>query len=793
MKNKINIIIFFLCALFFISCASVPSQPPGQTADNQEFFLEEDDEEINEELQADLEVQDNEIEDPKELQERQAEGELEEIEDEFAEFIEDEEEQIEEIPESAPEEQEIALNDTEEQQADDSEEEWEEFNEEEEQAVQGEDPSSEPVEGEQQIADADQPVSEDETGALDEGPIAQEEQLEEYEEAGLEESSETVAEETASGDTGGGSLRQITNIRYQSNNIYIDTLGGSLSYRSRFNEATKQLVIEIPSAVLVDQLKWPYIMKEFQSHFALLQADQKTEDTVRIIVQMRPLASAPSIIQKESGDGLIVSSSVQDLTDSTVLTADQDIMEEEEEQPFSEEQPSVEDQSEQILGAKTIDEFLLGTHKFYGHPITLDVKDANVRDIIYFLAEDTGINMIVSNGISPAEKISISLKEVPWDQALVLIMKHKKLGYIRRGNVVIISTLGEIQEERKFLEQILANRDKYAKLYLEIIPIEYAKASAISSQIEIFKTKNNDKVFINVDSNNNFLIIRETEEAMVKMKKLIKELDRTPKQVMIAAKVVEVNENFEKNFGVSWRLTGTPFSLGGFGQSINITPSPLFSLLPDPPDSGTVGSNFRVGTLPVVGDLDAFLGLAETEQQVRVLSSPRIVALNGQSASVNQSSESIGFSAVSTQSGSQTQIQKSTLTTSLTVTPNITNVNSIYMTVNMTRSFPGARVGQGESSAEPTFTRAATTEILVNNGQTAVIGGVYESINRESLLGLPILKYIPFVKWLFSKTNTSEAKTELLLFLTPSIISLDQERRESAAKEASQKSFSKSS
>ena len=452
---------------------------------------------------------------------------------------------------------------------------------------------------------------------------------------------------------------------------------------------------------------------------------------------------------------------------------------------FSEEEAFAEDSDDldsKILRAETIYDFLLKDHKFYGSRITLDVRNAKLKDILYFLAEDTGINMIVSQNISDAETINVRLKNIPWDQALILIMKRKKLAYVRRGSVITIATLAEFEEEQQKIEQFVQRKEATDPLKLEIIPIAYARVSNLMNKISIFKTL---KGKIEVDTENNSLVIYDTETALMKMKALIQELDRTPKQVMIAAKIVEVTENFTRNFGINWGFTsGSPFnfSIGPLGRLEIGSVSPLSFLSSRTPASGTIGSHLRIGNFPFFGDLDARFGIEESEGTARVLASPRIIALNGKSANVIQQTESISFSSNVSEGGAiSNTVEKSPLSLVLNVTPNITNVNSVYMRISMNRSFEGARVSEGTSSAAPSNSRSANTEILVKSGQTAVIGGIYETRESKTFLGFPILKYIPLVKWLFSQTDSENVKTELLLFLTPRIINIDDENQAEVA------------
>ena len=744
LKKALAVFLVLFFVLFMTACATTDVQQAENefSSEEEEDFLDE--EESDDDLLTELDKPDEESTADETLQteEKAAENELEDIEDEFAEFVEEEEEEEEE------QEQPVEVAESEPQQ--------------EETVVSNDDPSEAVEESTMADVGVDQEVVDQEVSE----PVE----------------SEPVAEDSSVDDSG----VRVVDIRYENGQIFVDTVGGEVSYRSRFNEATRQMVLELEGAVIVDQLKWPYIMKEFQSSFALLQADQKTDNVVRIIVQMRPSVSAPSVVQKEDNSGLIVSGSVVDLTDSNSITAENSVDDETsledtmDDTALNDEEggevfSDSEDRGEsQILHAETIYDFLLKEHKFYGNRITLDVRDAKLKDILYFLAEDTGINMIISENIPDTSKVNVRLKNIPWDQALILIMKRKQLAYVRKGSVITIATVQEFEQEQRRIEQLKQQQEASAPLKMEIIPISYAQASQLSAKISIFKTI---KGRIETDNENNSLVIYDTESALVKMKSLIQELDRTPKQVMIAAKIVEVSDNFSKSFGVNWGFTsGDPlsFSIGAIGSLEVSSISPFNFLAGSTPNSDTIGSHLRIGTFPFLGDLEARFGIAENEGTVRVLSSPRIIALNGKSADVVQSTESISFTSnIGPGGASSTTVQKSPVSLNLSVTPNITNVNSIYMRVSMNRSFEGARQGQGESSAAPTNSRAANTEILVKSGQTAVIGGIYETQESDSLLGFPLLKYIPLVNWLFSQTIENKVKTELLLFLTPRIINID--------------------
>ncbi len=800
--NKLLLLIF---TFFFYSCASVDTQEDMSAYDYEdeeegEFLSSNNEEESYDE---EMEALSEEGFVTAQSEEKEAEDELKEIEDEFAEFADEEVEYAESTEEALTEgesQEEVTTEIAEEPQ---------------DEEVQGEviTETTEELPGEM-VSESESDIAGDNLETADQVELGLEatpagETVSDVNEVlEGEVSGEQIAEESIS-ETPAGEPEQIvqqsvqdsdssnvriTNIRYENEQVYIDVAGGIPSYRSRFNEATRQFIIEVPNAILMDNLRWPYIMKEFQSGFALLQADQKSENVVRIIIQMRPESPAPLIAETDAG-GFIISTSSDLVEDTASFVADVDseqaegqILDGEDalsEETFSEEGSIPEDGEALFLQAATIYDFLLNEQKFYGKPITLDVRDANLKDILYFLAEDSGINMIISDQIKDA-KVNIQLKEVPWDQALFLIMKQNDLAYIREGNVVTIASIKDFEARQSKLNAIKLQREASAPLKLEIIPIAYAQASKILSQINIFKTTRGN---VQADSQNNSLIIRDTEEAISRMKKLIEDLDRTPKQVMISAKIVEASEDFSRSFGISWFVPGESVSPSiGPLSNIEITPAPLLHALPGAPDTGTLGSNLLIGTFKGLGDLDVRLGFAETNGSARVLSSPRIMALNGEAASVNQNSESIAFSAVIPEGGggSQTQIQRSPLQLSLQVTPEITNVDSIYMQVNVNRSSEGQReTDDSGSSARPVSSRSARTRILVKSGQTAVIGGIYETRETESLRGIPFLQNIPVISWLFSQSNRDKFRTELLLFLTPRIIDIGKGSADVAANTSS--------
>jgi type IV pilus assembly protein PilQ len=249
-------------------------------------------------------------------------------------------------------------------------------------------------------------------------------------------------------------------------------------------------------------------------------------------------------------------------------------------------------------------------------------------------------------------------------------------------------------------------------------------------------------------------------------------------QVLIEGKVVEASEQFSREFGVRWGFTGREINLGGdlALQRNNLTISPGGVKTGSP-----FGYNLRLGTLDVLGDLDAALSLAERETEVRIVSSPRVVTMNNKEANISQETNIFIPTPQPTVGGATPLLtyEKERIPLSLKVKPQITNGGDVIMEVNLTRSFVGVRT---DGIPPDVNQRAATTNVMVRNGQTAVIGGVYQSDVSETENGVPWLRKIPILGWLFKSKTFSSEKNELLLFLTPRI--LGQGNSDNSAKEA---------
>jgi type IV pilus assembly protein PilQ len=434
------------------------------------------------------------------------------------------------------------------------------------------------------------------------------------------------------------------------------------------------------------------------------------------------------------------------------------------------------EKEEQILGARTLEDFLSGTVKFYGRPISIQVNEANVQDVINFIADESGVNIVISEDVQG--RISLKLRQIPWDQALVIVMRTKGLGYVRQGNVIRITRLETLQAETRAAKDIVDAQTRLTPVRVKVIPVSYATVGEMATQIQPFLSADRGRVVS--DPRTSSLIVTDTAEVLARIERLVKELDLPPTQVMIEGKIVEASESFSRTLGVNWGFSGVPLQIsggGGFsGSPVNMLTTFGSSTVTSAVLGGQSASlNLNIGTLDFFGNLNARLGLAQAETMVKVISSPRIVTMNRAPAQISQKGEVISVTRTRDATGAETATPVRTgVDLSLNVTPQITADGSVILDVDVKRQFAGA-VAEELTQTRPVNTREAKTKILVPNGQTAVIGGIYQNDETESERGVPWLKEIPVFGWLFKSNIKDRNKNELLIFLTPRVLNAQEQ------------------
>jgi type IV pilus assembly protein PilQ len=552
----------------------------------------------------------------------------------------------------------------------------------------------------------------------------------------------------------------LTDIRYVSRKAggtVVIEANSPLTFRTRENKETNQLVVDIPNSRLPDRLKRPYITKDFNQQISSINAYQDSgSTTARVVIQFRTPTRATVT---QSGKRLLVfpvGPAVANGQDRTLDdTAEIDNLARVAAVEGSSSDPRILPQSSTEL---------TDASRFYGRPISIEVRDTSVRDVIQLIAEQSGANIVLASGVEG--NISLKLKQIPWDQTLMIVMKSQGLGYVRQGSVLRIAPLKTLKDENDAARQILEAQRAAEPLKVKIVPVSYAKVGELVDQVKPFLTEKRGAVV--ADPRTSSLIITDTPEIIERISNLVNSLDTPPLQVLIEGKVVEAREGFTRRFGVNWGFSGQQTALGG-GRSIQ---SNNLQIAGANVASPNINYNIRLGTFDIFGDLDANLALAESENLAKVVSSPRVSAVNNSPATISQVVNSfvakqtvVGGTLTNTYEKLETKL-------ALAVTPQITGEGNIIMDLEIQRDFNSDVQPVGGAPA-PIESRQAKTKIMVRNGETAVVGGIYQSDVIESETGVPWLRSIPVVGWLFKSRTFQNTKNELILFLTPRIITTD--------------------
>jgi type IV pilus assembly protein PilQ len=413
----------------------------------------------------------------------------------------------------------------------------------------------------------------------------------------------------------------------------------------------------------------------------------------------------------------------------------------------------------------------LGAEGYTGQKISLDFQDAEVSNILRLIADVSGLNMVVGEEVKG--KVTLKLFNVPWDQALDIVLKSKGLGQMREGNIIRIDSNANIAKQQDEAAKAKEAQIKAEDLKTLIIPINYAKAADLATTLKKNLSSRGD---LTVNEPTNSLIAKDVPQNIADIQQMIKLLDLPTPQVLIETRIVQANTNFARDLGVQWGGAATDTPGDNTTIALNAGPGtgdpfgvqvPNFAVnLPASGGAGSIGNiGFTLGRLTGTPfNLDLRLSAGEATGETKIISSPRVVTLDNKEAAIQQG-DSIPFETVSDQ-GTQTQFVDATL--NLTVTPHITPNGSVIMKIKATKNAIGdfrSRLGAPSISK-----REATTEVMVQDGETTVIGGIFENTKSESETGVPWLSKIPGLSWLFKRQSVSDQTRELLIFITPTIV-----------------------
>ena len=432
--------------------------------------------------------------------------------------------------------------------------------------------------------------------------------------------------------------------------------------------------------------------------------------------------------------------------------------------------------------------------QFKGHPISLDFKDGDLIDLFRLMSEISGLNIIVQPGITG--RTSLTVREVPWDQALDLILKTHGLGWVQEGNVVRIARLEDLKQEKIKLAELKKEEENSGPHVQWQGRLSYLETDQVKAVVE--KTVLSDKgTFTSLGAGNVF-IIDDLPERVAAARRLVQELDRPSAQVEIEARIVVSSRTFARALGVQWGFLNQQVPQFGnttdlaFPNSIIVNGQGIGSTggisadqggLADASGIGTGGRGYMVN-LPatqqntgigismgnILGsfNLDAALTAAENSGKAKIISTPRITTQNKVAAEIKQGVQ-IPYQTVS--NGTVTVAFKDA-GLSLKVTPTITDAGTVLMQVTVDNSSPdfGNIVGTGAAAVPPINTQSAQTSVLVKDGATTVIGGIYQGQESLAKQNTPFLSQIPVLGLLFKNNTTRNSTTELLIFITPRIV-----------------------
>ena len=426
--------------------------------------------------------------------------------------------------------------------------------------------------------------------------------------------------------------------------------------------------------------------------------------------------------------------------------------------------------------------------------MSLNFQDIEVRAILQILADFTGLNIVVSDSVKG--NLTLRLQNVPWDQALDIIMRTKGLAMRQNGNVVFIAPTEEIAAREKLDLESRKTVQELIPLRTEIIQVNYAKSSELAELLKK-KTGTDEKTVQSMlsprgdvvfDERTNSLIIKDVPDKLTEIRNLITKLDVPTRQVMIDSRVVIASDDFSRDLGARFGVTGVRESGSGV-QSVSGTVSGTDTIVnsavtnlvntgqPFPVTVPDLSSRLGVN-LPATGPSIAFailgsdylvdleLSALQVEGKGEIVSNPRVVTADLKKATVLQGRQ-IPYSTIS-QNGTNVEFKDAFL--KLEVTPQITPDDRIRMDLKVSKDEQGASVATATGLQVSIDKREVETQVMVNNGETVVLGGVFEQTRRNDVNKVPLLGDIPLFGYLFRNTSKSDTKRELLIFVTPQIL-----------------------
>ncbi|MDX8414190.1 MAG: type IV pilus secretin PilQ [Mariprofundales bacterium] len=438
------------------------------------------------------------------------------------------------------------------------------------------------------------------------------------------------------------------------------------------------------------------------------------------------------------------------------------------------------------------------TFSYSGDKVTFDFKDIDIKNALRLIAEMSNLNIIMSDDVSG--KLTMRLIDVPWDQALELILTSKGLGKEKVGNVMRIAPIDALRSEYKTRLAVQKGSEALEPLVTEFITLNYTKVAAVKAMIASAaanaskasaasggskKPKASGGILssrgsVLTDTRTNTLIVKDTQVSIDNVKRLIAAIDQPVRQVLIAARVVEASHNFNRDIGIQWGGTYNAQSRQNFPGSVSIgqpaaaqanataiaagggiASATTKGFLVDLPAAAANAIGISLGSFNNAINLDLALSAAELNGSAKVVSNPRVVTTNLKPATISQGTKLAVVTSQGSNNAATTTYVDATL--NLTVTPQITSKDTVLMDITISKDSP---VGTSSNIN----TKTVTTNVNVKSGETVVIGGVYERTKGKERNGVPGLSSIPYIGYLFQRNTKTDNRSELLIFITPQIM-----------------------
>jgi type IV pilus assembly protein PilQ len=423
--------------------------------------------------------------------------------------------------------------------------------------------------------------------------------------------------------------------------------------------------------------------------------------------------------------------------------------------------PIIEDPNKLVQGSR-------GGYR--GEKLSLNFQNVEVRRLLQVIGEFTGMNMVISDSVGGS--ITLILKDVPWDQALDIIMQQKGLDMRKNGNVILIAPREEIATKEKLEFESQAQIGDLEPLQTESFQMNYIKAESLQRLLSDPKqTLLSKRGSVLLDERTNLMFVKDTPGRLAEVRAMIAKVDVPTRQVMIEARIVEAGDSFAKNLGIRLNFRQEfpdgATRIGGDSTAIrgNLDSNVAVNL-PATPRSGTPGTfRFLLFNNALTQFLSTEISALESDGRGRVVSSPRVMTANGVEAIIEQGQE-IPYQQATSSGATSVSFRKAVL--SLKVKPLITPDGKIAMELDVNKDTPNTRLSTGAGVAIDT--KHVKTEVLVENGGTVVIGGIFEQVTRNNVQRIPFLGDLPYIGFLFKNREIIDDKTELLVFITPRII-----------------------